>query len=192
MTSAIEDGGRGMGGRGRVDWWAWAAWAGALALWLVPVVAELTMEEMGWGAEDFVVWAVMLATAAGCFTLASRAAGSFIHRAGAVLAIGTGFMLVWINLAVGFIGAEDHPANLMYAGVLLVAVAGALLARGRAAGMARAMLATAAAHGVVGAVALLAALDTRWVVTAANAIFVVLWLLSAALFRAAASTRNAD
>ena len=30
------------------------------------------------------------------------------------------FLLIWINLAVGIIGSEDNPANLMYGAVLLL------------------------------------------------------------------------
>ena len=56
-------------------------------------------------------------------------------------------MLVWINLAVGIIGSEDNPANLMYGGVLAVGVAGAVAARFRPGGMARALAATALAQG---------------------------------------------
>jgi hypothetical protein len=41
------------------------------------------------------------------------------------------FILIWMNLAVGIIGSEDNPANLMYGGVLAVAIVGAFMVRFR-------------------------------------------------------------
>ena len=37
-------------------------------------------------------------------------------------------LVAWVNLAVGIIGEPDHPANLMYAGVVVIgALGGGLL-----------------------------------------------------------------
>ena len=70
------------------------------------------------------------------FELALRVSDDLIYRAGSGLAIAATFLLVWVNLAVGFIGDTADPANLMFAGVILVAVIGAIIARLRPAGMA--------------------------------------------------------
>jgi hypothetical protein len=51
-----------------------------------------------------------------------------------------------MNLAVGVIGTEDDPANLMYVGVLAVGIIGAIIARFRPHGMARTLFATALAQ----------------------------------------------
>ena len=48
-----------------------------------------------------------------------------VLAAGVLLAIGTAFLLVWANLAVGIVDEPEHPANLMFAAVLLVGVVGA-------------------------------------------------------------------
>ena len=79
-----------------------------------------------------------------------------------------------------------NPANLLFAGVLLVAFAGAALARFRAAGLARAMVATAVAQTVVGGIAIFGRLDVPIVMFAITAMYVVLWLIAAMLFRKAA------
>lgn len=185
---AAQDGpGRGdRGGR-----WRSAAWAFAAVLLLLPALAMQFTDEVNWDGTDFIVWGIMLAAAAGTYELGARLSRSTAYRAAVGVAAVAGFLLVWINLAVGFIGDEDNPANLMYAGVLGVGVIGALVARFRPAGMARALVATAIAHALVGVVAQVAALDTRMVVLLANAFFVVVWLVSAALFNAAARAQPA-
>ena len=188
MANAIPASGH--GGRGqRGGGWRLAVWASAAVLFLLPALAAPLLPGMRWGGGDFVVWGAMVAAAAGVCDLGGRLSERLAYRAAMVVAAGTGFLLVWINLAVGFIGNEDNPANLMYVGVLAIGAIGGLLARFRAAGMARALAATALAHGVVGLVAHFAALDTRMLVLMANGVFVLAWLVSAALFRAAAVPR---
>ena len=56
---------------------------------------------------------------------------------------------MWINGAVGIIGDEGGSANLMFIGVILVALVGAIVARFRADGMARAMAVAAVAEALV-------------------------------------------
>jgi hypothetical protein len=69
--------------------------------------------------------------------------------------LATGLILIWINGAVGLIGSEDNPANLMYGGVLAVGVIGAVIARLKPSGMARALFATALAQFLVPVVAVI-------------------------------------
>ena len=95
-----------------------------------------------------------------------------------------GFLLVWVNLAVGIIGTEHDPANLMFGGVLMVGAAGALIARFAPRGMARALAATALAQALVGGIVFIAGLSFEAVPLCA--FFAALWLTSAWLFRRAA------
>ncbi|MHC5109579.1 MAG: hypothetical protein ACYTHJ_06845 [Planctomycetota bacterium] len=101
------------------------------------------------------------------------------------------FFQVWIILAVGFIGREGDLADLMYIGVIAVAVIGAFIARFRPHRMARALFATALAQALVAVIALFtgkpqASVTPMGLFLAANAIFVMLWAGSAWLFRDAA------
>jgi hypothetical protein len=57
--------------------------------------------------------------------------------------------------AVGIIGSEDNNANSMYFGVLAVGIIGAIIARFRPHGMARALFATALAQALVAVIALI-------------------------------------
>src|SRR5688572_8042949 len=61
-----------------------------------------------------------------------------VYRFAVGVALAAALFLVWMNLAVGLIGTEDNPANLLYGGVLAVGIIGAIIARFRPHGMARA------------------------------------------------------
>ena len=82
--------------------------------------------------------------------------GNSAYRAAVGVALAAAFILVWVNLAVGIIGSEDNPANVMYGGVLAVGIIGAIIARFQPHGMARALVATALAQALVAVIALIA------------------------------------
>ena len=126
----------------------------AALLLLLPLVAMQFTTEVDWTASDFVFAAVVFGVVGGTFELAVRRNGNPWYRGGVAIALATGFLLVWINAAVGIIGDEDNPANFMFLAVILTAIGGAILARFEAAGMARAMAAAAGAELLVGGVAL--------------------------------------
>ena len=161
---------------------------------MLPLVAMRFTDEVRWDALDFAVFGAMLAGAGAVLELAVRRGRSGAYRAAAGIAVAAAFLLVWTNLAVGIIGSEDDPANLMYAGVLAVAGVGAAIAGFRPAGMARALSATALAQAAVGAAALGAGLGSTApsfpeAILFPTAFFTLLWVASAALFRKAARAR---
>jgi hypothetical protein len=179
-TLDIRDAGRG-------NRWRIAVWGSAALLLLLPALAMQFTHEVAWDAADFIVIGAMLLAACVAFEIASRMARSNAYRLAALVAIGAGFVLVWMNLAVGIIGNEDNPANLLFAGVLVVGLAGSLIAQLKPAGMARAMAATAIAQGAVGVYALHGAHVEAVVLTL---FFVAIWLASAHLFRRAARAKG--
>jgi hypothetical protein len=149
---------------------------------LAPLVAMQLTDEVDWTAFDFVVFGALLLAACGTFELAVRMTRSAPYRAAVAVALAGGFFLVWVNLAVGVIGSEQNPANLMFAGVLAVGLLGAVIARFQAPGMVRALAATALAQAVAGVVALLVGSVEGFLL---SGFFVGLWLLSAWLFHRA-------
>jgi hypothetical protein len=161
----------------------------AAAVLAVPLVAMQFTDEVVWTLSDFVIMGVLVAGTGVLFELALTRTGSIAYRAASGVALAAAFLLVWVNLAVGVIGASGHPANLMYAGVLAVGIGGAVGAGLEPRGMARALAATAVAQVAVGAVALIAALGSPWHVIGATAMFAGLFAGSAWLFRTAARTR---
>lgn len=78
------------------------------------------------GARFCVAGALLFGTAL-AFELAVRKSGSAAYRLAAGLALAAAFLLIWVNLAVGVIGDEGEPANLLYLGVLAVGIGGAAL-----------------------------------------------------------------
>ncbi len=158
---------------------------------LLPLLAMQVTDEMDWDVADFALFGAMLVGAGGTYELAARMTGNTAYRAAVGVAVAAAFILVWMNLAVGIIGSEDNPANLMYGGVLAVGIIGAAIARFEPHGMARALVATALAQALVGVIALTAGFgstapsfpEARVFLTG---FFVALWLGSAWLFRKAA------
>jgi len=158
-----------------------AAWSAAAGLLLLPAIAMQFTREVSWGPVDFLVAALLIGGTGLVFELAIRARVSGAYRAGAAVALFTTFLTIWINLAVGMIGDEGNPLNLIFGGVIAVAVLGGFLARFQPVGMAWTMAATA----LVQAATVIPALTTEPRTAALIGAFTLPWLLSAALFRAA-------
>ncbi len=166
-----------------------AVWASVAALLVaVPLVAMAFTSEVKWSPLDFVFVLVLWGVLGVVYEFAAQRSSNATYRAAVIVALGTGAALIWVNGAAGIIGDEGNEANLLYAGVLAVAVLGAILARFAPNGMARALLAAALAQVAVGVVALagnLGAEGRGWPldVVMLTAFFATLWLIAAALFR---------
>jgi hypothetical protein len=158
---------------------------GAAFLLLLPLVAMQFSDGVVWDLADFAGAWVLLAGAGLTYKLATRKANT-AYRAAVGVAVATALILVWMNVAVGLIGDEENPANLMYGGVLAVGIIGATIARFRPDGMARALFATALAQMLVGVIALIAELGSMRDALILNSFFAALWVGSALLFRHAA------
>ena len=146
---------------------------------------------MNWDLLDFIVAGALLAAVGGAYARVIRMSGNNAYRAAAVVALCAALLLFWVNAAVGVIGDEDNDVNMLYLGVIVIGVVGALIARFQPHGMSRAMIATAAAQMLVPAIALAAGYGGDgpawpWDVVVLTGFFTALWLLSAWLFRSAA------
>lgn len=161
-----------------------AVWSVAATLILLPLLAIRGVGRDTWDVPgDFVFLSILLAGVGIGYELAARVTDRNAYLAGAGVAVAAALLSVWINLAVGIIGSEDNPANLLYAAVLAVGAIGALLARFRPLGMVYAMAATTAAQIFVFVIALVAGLGFTGPITV---FFAALWSISAWLFRKAA------
>ena len=158
---------------------------------LLPLLAMQFTDEVVWDLADFAVVSVLLLGTSLAYELVARKAGAIVYRVAVGVALAAAFLLVWVNGAVGIIGNEGNPANLMYFGVLAVGVIGALIARFQPHGMARALCATAFAQMLVPVIALIIWQPqvTSWGTAGVvgvfilNAFFVMLLVGSALLFQ---------
>ncbi|HSG98107.1 MAG TPA: hypothetical protein VLA11_08955 [Woeseiaceae bacterium] len=148
---------------------------------------------MNWDALDYAVFGAMIAAVAVGYSLALQKSRNKFYRYAVGLALAAAFLLVWVNGAVGIIGDESNDLNMLYLGVIAVGVIGALLARFEATGMARAMLATAVAQALIAVLAITGESGSSgpgWLqdILVLTIFFVGLWLVSARLFKKAASS----
>ena len=171
--------------------WRIVGWGGATLLLLLPAAAMQFTSEVVWTGSDFLIFGMMLSLAGLAMECALRASPDNRYRFAALAAVGGAFLLVWVNLAVGFLGDEDNPANLMFAAVLAVGLVGAILARLEPLAMAKAMFGTAAAQLIAGLVALFGRLGSPgfqgiYEAVMGTTLFSAIWLTSAFLFRKSA------
>jgi len=161
------------------------------ALLLVPLVAMQFTGEVNWSAGDFVVAWILLTGTGLAYKLLTVGSPHLAFRAGAGLGVVTALLLVWGNLAVGFIGDEGHPANLLYLGVLLIGLVGAFLSRFRPPGLALTLCAMAFAQFMVPLLALVIwQPEIPWNVFGLNTVFALLFAAAGALCRFAAPTQS--
>jgi hypothetical protein len=168
---------------------------------LIPLVAMQFTDEVDWRLFDFVALGALLFGSGLTYELISRKAGNSAYRAAIGVAVAAAFLLVWINGAVGIIGNEDNPVNLMYFWVVGVGIIGAFIARLRPQGMARALYATAIAQALVFMIAMIIVKppfhSTKEIfevlkLLTLNAFFALLFIGSGLLFRRAGNTARVE
>lgn len=126
-----------------------------LALLLLPLTGQLTVEGWHWKWNDFVMaWAVFTFATWFFRFLVTRPWTNLPYKVGVGLAIMTGFLITWCDLAVQIIG-EDNPGNVLYLLTVLGGFIGVCLARCRPAGLAIVAFAMAAALLLIPVVAVL-------------------------------------
>lgn len=170
--------------------WRVLGWGGAVALLLIPLVAMRFTSEVNWTSSDFIFAGILFALIGGAFELAIWASRNRAYRAGAALALLGTLLTIWANLAVGIVGSEHNPPNMLFFAALLVGIVMACVGRFRARGMSVATLATAASLGIAFVIAVMQPTDEPFVPHILEAlgtgVFAALFLGSSALFRRAA------
>jgi hypothetical protein len=157
---------------------------------LLPLLAMQITDEVDWDLTDFVVAGALLVGTGLTYALVARKSGNIAYRSAVGVALATALIIIWINLAVGVIGTEENPANLMYYGVLAIGIIGAIIARFKSHGMSRAMFAMALALMLIAVISLRAGMHhspgiSVLKILIANGFFAALFVGSALLFRRA-------
>jgi len=165
---------------------------GTAFILLMPWLAMLFTDQLVWDLTDFIVAGALIFGTGLAYELVARKGGTMAYRVAVGIALAAALLLVWMNLAVGIIGSEDNPVNLMYFGVLAIGILGATIARLRPQGMARTLFATALAQALVPVIALIIKKPQVTSVEASmgvlgvlglNAFFVMMFIGSGLLFR---------
>ena len=160
-------------------------------LLLIPLVAMQFTTEVSWTLGDFLIMGGLIFGTGLAYKLVTRSSGKLPYRMAAGLALAGGFMLIWVNGAVGIIGNESLSANLLYFGVIGTGIMGAIIARLQSGPMAYAMFATALVQAIIPVIALMywPPETNSWGAAGVsgvfifNAGFVMLFVASGLLFR---------
>jgi hypothetical protein len=156
---------------------------------LIPLAMQFT-NEVQWN--EAVAYGIILLAVGGIFELWRW----LKTRNGAYrIAFGVGlagvFLLGWVSGAVGIIGSENQPVNLMYWAVPAALLAGSLISRLSPGGMARTLFAAALVQLLIPVIALIISKEVSWGAAGVigvfvfNSVFAVLFIGSAMLFRRA-------
>lgn len=158
----------------------------------IPLIAMLLTDEVNWNVFDFIAAWMLLVGAGMTYRLVSLRMPLPSYRRGVALAVFPSLAVIWVNLAVGIIGNEDHPANLMFFAVLLAGFTGAVIARFRPKGLSLTMFGMAAGQFLVPVIAFLTWQPEFTVgvlkVFLFNWVFVILFIASALQFRNATAS----
>lgn len=162
------------------------------AILMIPLVAMQFTTDVDWSVGDFIAMGILLYGSAFMYELIAMQGGGIEYRVAVALAVLTGFLLVWVNLAVGIIGSEDHPANTLYIGVIIIGLIGTVIARLKPRGMSYVAFVVSAAQFLVPFIALAIWAPTVMStdegpgvagVIMLNSFFAALFAMSAILFR---------
>lgn len=162
-------------------------------LLLIPFVAMQFTDEVNWDLFDFVIMGAVLFSIGLSYELIGKRSSKTVYRAAFGAGLLGAFLLFWVNGAVGIIGGENQPANLLYGAVFVVGLIGSLIARFKPRGMARTLFTAAGIQVLVPVAAFFIwpPPTTSWSpsvfgVFALSVFFAILFLLSAILFQRAA------
>jgi FtsH-binding integral membrane protein len=165
--------------------WRIARWTAALALLLTPAVMMQVSDEWHWNIGSFLFAGTMIGGVGLLYELAERTSASRAYRAGAAVTLVASVLMVWSTLV-----RDDGDAIGFFLVIMAIAVGG-FSAGFRPAGIARTMFGIAIMQALLGlAVATAPSTanlpDGPFNALSYSGVFTMLWLIAAALFRAAA------
>jgi hypothetical protein len=155
---------------------------GALAVWMVPLVASQFVDDWHWGVGGFVTAYFLFFLTGMAIALIARRIGLWSYKAGVGVALVAGFALAWSNMV--HVADSGNPANLWYYSVLAVGTAGSCLARLKPRGLASTLFAMAATLALIAVI--LPSGATPYLarnMAIGHGVFVVLFTAAGLLFR---------
>lgn len=167
------------------NYWRIARWAAASVLLLTPLVMTQISGEWHWTIGSFLFAGTVVGGIGLLYELAERASENWAYRAAVAVALLTSLATVWTTIV------RDDGAGIGFFLLIMAAAVGAFSAWFRPAGMMRTTLGVAIMQASLG-IAIATAPSTADTPDGSSralfcsGFFTVLWLISAALFRAAA------
>ncbi len=107
-----------------------------VCLLMVPLVAMQFTAEVDWSVFDFILMGTLIFGTGVVYEWISSRGNNKSYRIAVSIAVFTVFLLTWVNMAVGIIGSDKNDANLMYFSLIPIGLAGALIVKFQANGMA--------------------------------------------------------
>lgn len=161
---------------------------------LIPLAAMQFSAQVNWTPGDFIFAGALIFGTGFVYKLITLKNAERIYRIAVGMTCATGFLLVWANAAVGIIGTENNPVNMLYFGVLLIGFFGAIITRFQPKGMSFALFGTALAHTLATATVLIGnyydpSVTPVMEIVILNGFFIMLWTGSGFMFRYA-SVKN--
>ncbi len=163
-------------------------WSAAAVVLMLPLIFMQFTNEVDWSFSDFVFAAIILGGIGLMFEFLIRRSGDDAYRTGVIVTLATMFLLIWSNAAVGFIGSGMNFANILYAALVVVPVAGGIITGFKAKGMFSTIIVTAIAQAFITLIVFASGMvgeDEQAAIPVINALFVALWIGAALLFREA-------
>lgn len=157
-------------------------------LLLIPLIAMQFTSEVDWSFSDFALSGTLIIGTGLAYKLITRKSGELIYRVATGIACATGFLLIWVNGAVGIIGSEANTVNLWFFVVPLIGLIGAFISRFQPGGMTYALFATAAAQALIATIAIVGEhyqppTGSVEEIMGINGFFMILWSIAALMFR---------
>ncbi len=161
-----------------------------LGLITIPLVAMQFSAQVVWSIFDFGLAWTLIFGAGFTFQLISKKTENFAYKIATGLAVFASLAILWVNGAVGIIGNESNPLNLLFGMVLLMVIFGSYIARLEPGRMSRVMLSTAVTHIIVtfSGTMIHLGLNPGYSISGVFRItmmFSVVWVLSALFYRRA-------
>lgn len=93
---------------------------------MIPLTAMQFESGVNWSPADFIIAGILIFSTASAYKLLTWKYKTNFYRAAIGLSLLSGLMLVWVNMAVGILGSENNPVNMLYGVVLAAGFLGAI------------------------------------------------------------------
>lgn len=106
-----------------------------LAVLCIPLIAMQFSDQVQWSVSDFIIMGLVLSAVGLMYEFIARKSSNWPYRIAFGLSLAGIFLLFWVNAAVGIVGNENQPINLLFGLVILWVIGGAVIVRYRSSGM---------------------------------------------------------